>query len=196
MMKIFDVHYIGRSKERRPGEFSALGWVEGQWRLIFPETVLRRYFKDEDPTIEKTLYGVLGASETATKDEIKSAYRRMALQWHPDQCREPNAKEIFIRIKEAYDLLSDPHKRQKYDAGLVLEKSIGFRSALTSASNHDNYGYRSPLRCGSILCTGEEQKKWFVASEILQWLDITNSAGKTLVASWVYGEDAPREAWV
>ena len=64
----------------------------------------------------KDYYGILGVSKTATEDEIKKTFRKLALKYHPD--RNPGdkvAEEKFKGISEAYEVLSDPEKRKKYD---------------------------------------------------------------------------------
>lgn len=60
-------------------------------------------------------YQRLGLSRHATKDEIKKAYRKLALEFHPDRNKSPDAHEKFIAINEAYLILYDDEARQKYD---------------------------------------------------------------------------------
>lgn len=60
-------------------------------------------------------YQILGVSKTATDKEIKSAYRKLALQWHPDRNKSAQASEKFKEINEAYEILSDPKKKEMYD---------------------------------------------------------------------------------
>ena len=60
-------------------------------------------------------YEVLGVPRDATKDQIKDAYRKLAMQFHPDRNKAPEAEEKFKEISEAYAVLSDDQKRQQYD---------------------------------------------------------------------------------
>lgn len=60
-------------------------------------------------------YSVLEVEKTASQDEIKKAYRRLALKWHPDRSKEPNAENKFKEISEAYSVLIDQEKRSYYD---------------------------------------------------------------------------------
>ncbi|MGH7244366.1 MAG: DnaJ C-terminal domain-containing protein [Phycisphaerales bacterium] len=64
---------------------------------------------------EKDLYSVLGVAKTASDDEIKKAYRKLARQYHPDVNKAPDAGAKFTEAQEAYDILSDEKKRRYYD---------------------------------------------------------------------------------
>jgi DnaJ-like protein len=203
--RILEVHYIGTCKNRTIGDTAtAFGWMNESWCVIFPESVLREWFGIQaTPTEASTLYSVVGVASGASADEVKAAYRRLARQWHPDVSREPNSKEQFLAIKHAYDVLSDTRMRAKYDAGLKLQAS------LNGKSDHDKYAYpfgksaqsyqadyRSPLRCGLLIATGQDKLGRFLVSKIHAWEDIRNSQGLTLVASWPMGANEPVEQWV
>ncbi len=64
----------------------------------------------------KDYYEVLGVQKGATKEQIKDAYRKLALQFHPDRNKAPEAEARFKEISEAYAVLSDDEKRRQYDA--------------------------------------------------------------------------------
>lgn len=71
--------------------------------------------------LEKDYYAVLGVPKTATADEIKKAYRKLARQYHPDTNQGDTAKETkFKEVSEAYDVLSDSKRRKEYDEARTL----------------------------------------------------------------------------
>jgi len=67
-----------------------------------------------DP-LNKDYYRRLGVSKTADDNELKKAYRKLALKYHPDKNKSPGAEEKFKNVNEAYDTLSDKNKRSTYD---------------------------------------------------------------------------------
>lgn len=92
------------------------------------------------------LYETLGITKNATQDEIKSAYRKLALKYHPD--RNPDdkvAEEKFKKITAAYDVLSDENKRRQYDSyGSADSYTYGGQSSNPYGSNpygSNPYGY-------------------------------------------------------
>jgi hypothetical protein len=197
----FRVEYIGACKDRGQGKSSAYGaFAPKQWGIEFPEDVLKKFFGgvvELGKVIDQTCYQVLLLAETANPQQIKQAYRRMALQWHPDKCKEPEAHERFMEIDRAYKLLSDPIQKKKYDAGLYFErqtKSPRSPERFNTWNNRENY--RAPLISGLITVVGVQGLGRFVVSEILKWEDIRDNNGKVCVSSWPLGAEAYQIAWV
>jgi curved DNA-binding protein len=67
------------------------------------------------PVASQDYYDALGVSREATDEEIRRSYRSLARRYHPDVNREPGAEDRFKQISEAYDVLRDPEKRERYD---------------------------------------------------------------------------------
>jgi len=70
---------------------------------------------------ERDYYAILRISRNASKGEIKNAYRKLALRYHPDRNKSPTAGEKFKEISEAYAILSDDEKKEQYDQYLHSE---------------------------------------------------------------------------
>jgi curved DNA-binding protein CbpA len=104
----------------------------------------------------KTLYDCLGLSMTAPTEDIRSAYRRLARQWHPDRHKGDDfAKRRFQQIQEAYEVLIDSRSRQTYDLRLVHLLNVEdylerFKELILTASGLDMQPARSaqPLPLG------------------------------------------------
>ena len=94
---------------------------------------------------ENDYYKILGVKKEATDAEIKKAYRKLALKWHPD--KNPNnreeAEEKFKKINEAYSVLSDKDKRKQYDRG--GDFSFDFGSFNANDIFKDFFGGKDPF---------------------------------------------------
>jgi molecular chaperone DnaJ len=76
--------------------------------------------------VKQDYYELLGVPRNATSDEIKKAFRRLAFQCHPDRNKEPGAEGRFKEINEAFQILSDPEKRSRYDRYGRVDVEGGF----------------------------------------------------------------------
>ena len=92
-------------------------------------------------------YDILGVGPNATSGQIKVAYRRLALQYHPDKNPENQlAENKFIEIAEAYEVLSNPVKRDRYDRGLQVDLDEDFEESRTRRRPpppHFYYNYKA-----------------------------------------------------
>lgn len=201
VVRLLELRYLGRAKLREDGNETAFGWVAGSWSAIFPAAVLKAWFgQSSRPEDAASLYGVLCVAPTATAAEIKAAWKRLARQWHPDTSREPDAADVFRRIKSAYDVLGDDGKRARYDAGRALEATLRTNKAsdidLSAVGLSAATEWAAPLRCGYVMARGVEKLGRFVVEEILAWEDIVRADGATLVSSWPVDAKMFTEAWV
>lgn len=205
--EILQLAYLGGCRDRDDGSVSASGYLFGNQNskapdLVFPESTLKAWFKVADrmpdaPTAPApTLYAALCVAADVDAAALKAAYRRMARQTHPDVNKEPDAAEAFRRVQAAYDVLSDPLKRRRYDAGLALE------ARARQPEPRRGYVYvpppqpfRAPLRCGLLLVTGERRLGRLTVTSILSWEDLTRG-GRVLVSSWPAGAERWQEQWV
>lgn len=90
----------------------------------------------------KDYYQTLGLARGASDEEIKRAYRRQALRYHPDKNKEPGAEEKFKEIAEAYDVLSDPRKREIFDRyGEEGLKGSGPSGGSSGGANGTSFSY-------------------------------------------------------
>jgi DnaJ family protein C protein 7 len=77
-------------------------------------------------SLRKDYYKILGVSKDSSDSDIKKAYRKLALQNHPDKnAGNEKAEAQFKEIGEAYAILSDPQKRQRFDSGVDLDGGMG-----------------------------------------------------------------------
>ena len=203
--RIVKVDYLGRCKDRGNGELSATASVNGDWSVIFPEDVLREWFEAIPlrPEEKQTYYAVLCVKQSASSEELKSSWRRLARMWHPDVCKEENADRQFILIQHAYEILSNPLTRKKYDAGLAMQSSMSKQSitrqnAVDYIYSQDGVlqGYIPPLRCGYVMVEGVSVLGRLMVSKVLQWEDIINDKGQYMISSWPVGAATFEVNWM
>jgi hypothetical protein len=191
--------YVGVPKARSiGGEPLAYGWVDGGWTTIWPQCVLRAWFEptingeETRPNDAYTLYAVLGLKRNVPQAEIKTAWRKLARRWHPDMSKDFDAHEQMQTVNAAYDVLKDPNRRARYDAGLKLQAAASRAAPPIIQAN----AWRPPYRCGMVLVAAVEKIGRLNVRRILQWGDIVDAAGRILVTYWRYGDDEYSERWI
>ena len=209
--RLIRVEYIGQVKDRGNGDMSAYGarnannysykimFISGvhgpelEWSYVFPESTLKKWFlgSNEKETVNtSTFYTVLAVKPTTPQKEIKTAWRKMLMRYHPDVNSDEDAASMTMRINDAYNILRNPTKRKKYDAGLRLQVSLTNSNRPIKGSD-----FTIPVRCGMILATGHDSVGRFIVDEILEWTDIVEN-GRSLVTSWDKMTNSLRREWL
>lgn len=98
-------------------------------------------------------YQTLGVRQTASKDDIKRAYHKLALKYHPDKNTSKNAGDKFRAVNEAYEILIDEQKRAIYDR-FELPAKNDQSSATSGSSRSRNTNYKTPSRYDDSFFTG------------------------------------------
>jgi DnaJ-class molecular chaperone len=89
--------------------------------------------------MEKNYYESLGVDPDADMEDIRKAYRKLVRQCHPDVCSDMG-HDRFVEVKEAYEVLSDPEKRRRYDVKLACESRTGRRRPVHDSRFSPSYG--------------------------------------------------------
>ncbi|XP_020222917.1 chaperone protein dnaJ 20, chloroplastic [Cajanus cajan] len=117
--KPFNFHPLSKKQQRNPGTQFCVSCIATKQR----------------GGVDENFYKVLSLSpNSASMDDIKKAYRSMALRYHPDVCRDSSKKEestrMFVQLNAAYETLSNPRLREEYDyeLGLRSKMSVGDES--------------------------------------------------------------------
>lgn len=103
------------------------------------------------------LYLTLGVAHSANHDDIKKAYKSLALKYHPDKCRDKDNPNRFQEINHAYQILSDPIKRQQYDLSRSVTP-VDFR-VLGSVIYNFLYSYMAKMASSTVTEEVQSQKK-------------------------------------
>lgn len=106
-------------------------------------------------------YSILGVDRTATEADIRRAYRRKALQWHPDKNAAPEAEAKFRAVSEAYQVLADSSRRHQYDGGDFphFTQSMG------------DFSFRDPREVFQDLWSVLEESGFLSGISVASWID-------------------------
>lgn len=205
--RMLRVEYIGQIKERDDGTMSAYGMTTDliklagkkeplsidSWSIVFPEDVLKKWFLGGNQSEKlniSTYYSLLNVPQSASQKEVKTAWRKMLMRFHPDYNKDGDAAQMTIKINDAYNILRNPKKRKLYDVGLQMEASL-----LQTNKPKNSSDFSLPIRCGFIMATGHESAGRFIVESIDQWVDIVEG-GKTMVSSWDIASNNLRRVWI
>ncbi len=91
-------------------------------------------------------YTILGVAKDASQDDIKRAYRKKAKEFHPDVNKAPEAQDMMKKVNAAYDVLSDPQKKQHYDRfGQNPQNNYSNQSQYQGNTQYQGYGFDNSM---------------------------------------------------
>lgn len=126
----------------------------------------------------KNYYQILGVSQTASLDEIKSAYRKLARQYHPDVAKTADAEKTFKEINKAYEVLSDSLKRADYDQFLQKETYVKTEKAKEEVVLDRSLIIAAFARVGAYIVTFVAAV--FILEWFVWWLGFSETRGFSL----------------
>ncbi|XP_072969100.1 dnaJ protein ERDJ7 [Typha angustifolia] len=106
--------------------------------LLLRIPTARSIYCDEDDC-----YDLLGVSQSANASEIKKAYYKLSLKYHPDKNPDPESKKLFVKIANAYEILKDESTREQYDYAIAHPEEIFYN---TARYYHAYYGHKTDPR--------------------------------------------------
>ncbi|KAI8001499.1 DnaJ protein ERDJ7 [Camellia lanceoleosa] len=92
---------------------------------------------------EEDCYDLLGVSQSANSSEIKKAYYKLSLKYHPDKNPDPDSRKFFVKIANAYEILKDEATREQYDYAIAHPEEVFYN---TARYYHAYYGHKTDAR--------------------------------------------------
>lgn len=177
------------------------------WNVIFWGKTLEEWFNGTEinrsaaPT--ENYYQILGLSNfTKDEAEIRSAYRRMCMKYHPDVYKAPDATQRFQIVNEANATLSNPLSRGRYDVGLMMDLEEAYQAKVNKVGSLKNSEYKGvkvvklPFHCGDIECSVFDRAGKKYVEEIFSWEDIKDGQGHVLVTSFDINTKSIIQNWI
>ena len=96
----------------------------------------------------------------------------------------------------AYEVVSEPQQRKKYDAGLMFERDYEKHNEKRKDFIQEKFGWSPPVRCGFLVCQGTESLGRFTVEAILSWSEILNDRGESMVSFWPKSADHFQVEWL
>jgi hypothetical protein len=132
----------------------------------------------------KDYYQILRISRQASEGEVKRAYRRLAIVFHPDKNQSPESLSLFQEINEAHEILSDPFKRQQYDQ--VFFGSFIIEEATPPQPWHRDPAYRRRQQAGYKAPPPRPSDRLLMMVHLLKYLRIISFAGVAWCAFLIF----------